>query len=938
MNTNKSDKMSQIMEFCEQSRKIRLIKRKLVANVINGLFLGSYMLLINLLLLQHHFSCAIQSTSSWTNYQQSLNNASRPLQANNSSHSPLLLTIFNTTSVHYEPPSVATTTVPTLRPPDLLISKQNITAIPPKNNPTIATTTTAAKTTIATITIPTNNEEIEEATSTTETADSDLDTETTTSSTATLSDDDDDQTTSSGGKLVKTLSETASDAADKLVERLKPNRVDESDSESDSSVVESSNDGNTSENTSVANAEDESVSSEEKTPFTNDLASNPMESASSPAATTSANSITTLQKDSKLISSNRLARDNNKLVNGINNNNKADKLVLSNLNISSNSVETNNLAKESEKLRSLELKYALDTYEIWRSSGEDLIELISRKLLPLVMEHGYEVDPVTVTGLLQVFNGLRGLKPWAMKLLDASTKLSPGILLGTQSDFGDYDECLNVRVDDPAGLGLDMSQVELDPETNLPQSTIVGKYCLADVEFPKPPREFNSIYGNLSGPIELLRPLYDFAKSPSFRDTIWVETANFFHMLYVDPIRSAICLTNKIDPESFSQVFNKVFAEFRVKINFRGRCVTKYDKREWTIYQKISGYFITIACSLVILSTLLEFFAIKLEKIPFLKHKILDKFRQMLGKFFENNKQVLTSFSLLRNTKRLFKVPRKFKNAESENQLNKMIQQQSQASITSSSISSSLESSPQIDRRSSSATSNSANGDLQSTIAGSACQLLSYNQKKHDGQMVKLQQQQQSLMIRPTSLNYHAEREFNYQKLDLNCLHGIRVITMTWMIVNHTYMFGGFFVLWAHRRLIDIAEWPKSLSFQLVLNGWLTVETYFFLSALIIIINVMPLMRQAKFSYVNFIIHRLIRLVPAYAGLVALNFLWPLISSGPVWLVKGRDFIQYPCENYLWTNFLFINNWIWPEKQVSFSLLLDEIVMIQDIYIYIYDR
>lgn len=615
--------------------------------------------------------------------------------------------------------------------------------------------------------------------------------------------------------------------------------------------------------------------------------------------------------------------------------------------------QVNRTARHQAEMEA-ELKLAMETYAKWRQVGDDVIELFSRKLLPVIIEHGYDVDAGTVSGLLQVFNGIRGLKPWAMKLLDASAKIAPGILVGTQSDFGDYDECINIRADDPSGLVAGNPELmgELDPETGLYSSTLVGKYCLADIEFPKPPRQRlsqrNEELQTDFAPIELRRPLLNFSETAAFKETIFVETGNFFHMLYVDPLRVGICLTNKIDADNFAIVFNKLIAEFKVKIDFKGRCVTKYDKQHWTVQQVVSAYVISIACFLVCLCTLLDLLHMKLNKLP-LPRSLKGwkcKFRITLFKY----RPLFTSFSIIRNTKRLFKPQQQdsatrnkisslqgsmsnklllhssdHSKAASGTGLSTSASSTSSVSTASMAPDSSVESSPCIERRSSSVTGSAirliqGNGSDSASMVTSNASLANVA-LSHGGAKYLNSYSRANALAEQQPVDSLMQKQ-SQQPVSLMCLHGIRVITMTWMIVNHTYLFGGFFVLWAHRRLIDIAEWPKSVSFQMVLNGWLTVETYFFLSATIIVLNLMPLMKKRKFSYLSYIFHRLLRLLPAYIGLICLNFLWPLVSSGPVWLVKGKSFIQTPCENYLWTNFLFINNWIWPEKQVSFHLFL----------------
>ena len=633
-------------------------------------------------------------------------------------------------------------------------------------------------------------------------------------------------------------------------------------------------------------------------------------------------------------------------------------------------------AKSPQSLRDEQLKFAFDTYARWRGTGDDLIELVSRKVMPLIVEHGYDVDPATAGGLLQVFNAIRGLRPWALKLLDASAKLTPGLLAGTQSDFGDFDQCLAIRVDDPNNLAASNPDFpnQLDPQTGLKSTTLVGRYCLADVQFPKPPREplarANATSGGLLqatlrsshmpidnqwAPIELRKPLLDFAHSPAYRDTIFVETGNFLHMLYVDPVRVGVCLTNKIDPQAFAEVLNKLLADFRITIDFRGRCVTKYERPEWTQYQRWSAYILAAFCLLVALSTCLELLLTRLDEHNnticsshhhnhhLLSPKFKPEFSSSARKLQRTTnswllsdnlaalrrRELLTSFSLVRNTKRLFKVAKERRPSSGGDFGGEKAWRNCETKGPSGGADCSVESSPSIERRTSSSIDggsavelilNDAIGKISGSGLGAAsgnCALpaagdealhkrpsISSSSSLTSGAGVSLERGQ------PTGAS-------NWCGPNLQCLHGVRVLTMTWMIVNHTYMFGGFFVLWAYRRLIDIADWPKSLSFQLVLNGWLTVETYFFLSALIIVLTVMPLMKSSKFNYAAYVLHRLIRLLPAYVGLVCLNFLWPLVSSGPVWLVKGKSFVQSPCENYLWTNFLFVNNWIWPEKQVG---------------------
>ncbi|XP_076749624.1 uncharacterized protein LOC143422693 isoform X2 [Xylocopa sonorina] len=62
---------------------------------------------------------------------------------------------------------------------------------------------------------------------------------------------------------------------------------------------------------------------------------------------------------------------------------------------------------------------------------------------------------------------LRGYKLWALQMLDASAKLSSGLLRGNVNQFGDFDECLGI-----------VAHVKLNEKT----VKVQGKYCLANID------------------------------------------------------------------------------------------------------------------------------------------------------------------------------------------------------------------------------------------------------------------------------------------------------------------------------------------------------------------------------------------------------------------------------------------------------------------------
>lgn len=152
-------------------------------------------------------------------------------------------------------------------------------------------------------------------------------------------------------------------------------------------------------------------------------------------------------------------------------------------------------------------------------------------------------------------------------------------------------------------------------------------------------------------------------------------------------------------------------------------------------------------------------------------------------------------------------------------------------------------------------------------------------------------------------------------------VHGIKVLTLLWAMVTHTYLFGGFFnALWLYKKLIHVIRVPSLFWFQPVFNGWVIVDSFFFLSGVLLVYTMLPVLDKAKgkVSIALYILHRLVRLLPAMVGALSIQFLWPLLFRGPAMLDNQvHDYMVASCEQNWWTNLLFISNWIEPSKMVS---------------------
>ncbi|CAG2106289.1 unnamed protein product [Medioppia subpectinata] len=153
----------------------------------------------------------------------------------------------------------------------------------------------------------------------------------------------------------------------------------------------------------------------------------------------------------------------------------------------------------------------------------------------------------------------------------------------------------------------------------------------------------------------------------------------------------------------------------------------------------------------------------------------------------------------------------------------------------------------------------------------------------------------------------------NREKMDekLAFVHGVRVLTMIWIICIHTFTVGTLFVPMLVYRFEDEArKFGKQLSTQFIFNGYISVGNFFFLSGLVVTyISVPVFKRTGGPTLFAFIAQRWLRFIPSMIGVICLHIMWPLMGSGPVFKGYARELTE-PCSRNWWTNVLFINNWL----------------------------
>ncbi|GAM23119.1 hypothetical protein SAMD00019534_062940 [Acytostelium subglobosum LB1] len=163
--------------------------------------------------------------------------------------------------------------------------------------------------------------------------------------------------------------------------------------------------------------------------------------------------------------------------------------------------------------------------------------------------------------------------------------------------------------------------------------------------------------------------------------------------------------------------------------------------------------------------------------------------------------------------------------------------------------------------------------------------------------------------------NYKSFTNGRSTKRYLDSLDGIRTLSTCWVVLGHSLVFLMGPGLDNVSYVFGVAR--RSFAFQVFMAGEFSVDVFFMLSGFLVAYTVLTQMdkRQGKTGplfWLMYVVHRFIRLSPLYYFIVF--FFWqvsPLLGSGPLWFLY-RDTVK-TCDQYWWTNLLYINN-MYPVK------------------------
>ncbi|XP_065344965.1 nose resistant to fluoxetine protein 6-like [Cloeon dipterum] len=142
----------------------------------------------------------------------------------------------------------------------------------------------------------------------------------------------------------------------------------------------------------------------------------------------------------------------------------------------------------------------------------------------------------------------------------------------------------------------------------------------------------------------------------------------------------------------------------------------------------------------------------------------------------------------------------------------------------------------------------------------------------------------------------------------LGCLHGMRTLSMMWIVLCHTYSIAG--GLPVQNYVSYGEEFSHQWFMAPILNGYMAVDTFFLLSGLLTVyIPMMDLAKGRKFNVFKYYLYRYLRIsIPLAVAIWFTSTVSIYSGKGPLWFVSFRYALGICQENW-WANLLYISNY-----------------------------
>ncbi|XP_045517699.1 nose resistant to fluoxetine protein 6-like [Pieris brassicae] len=167
-------------------------------------------------------------------------------------------------------------------------------------------------------------------------------------------------------------------------------------------------------------------------------------------------------------------------------------------------------------------------------------------------------------------------------------------------------------------------------------------------------------------------------------------------------------------------------------------------------------------------------------------------------------------------------------------------------------------------------------------------------------------------LLSSLSLYTNTKRLLNFESSQstINCVDGIRSLSMLWVIYGHTYVFQ---ILSPAHNILDLMQWTMLFTSTWINTAPMVVDTFFMLSGLFCVYALPSKMSPLRFlkSIHIFYSYRILRMIPILGTAVLLQasiFHW--ITDGPDW--DRMAYCVEACRTRWWATMLHIQNYIRP--------------------------
>ncbi|RZC35545.1 hypothetical protein BDFB_012601, partial [Asbolus verrucosus] len=147
-------------------------------------------------------------------------------------------------------------------------------------------------------------------------------------------------------------------------------------------------------------------------------------------------------------------------------------------------------------------------------------------------------------------------------------------------------------------------------------------------------------------------------------------------------------------------------------------------------------------------------------------------------------------------------------------------------------------------------------------------------------------------------------------QLELNCLHGIRFISVCYVMFGHRFMTG---MLFPSINSLDLIDWILKYTSTVIIGGTICVDSFLLVSGMLVSYGFFETVTKNKrFNVFSFYIYRYIRItLPLSVAVIVYSSFIQHFGSGPLWR-KTYLSMQLPCQYFWWSTLLHIQNYINP--------------------------